>query len=143
MWIWMSLAVAGDVEDEAELSAEPVARTTVMTEEFLDRVPTGRDYLRAVSGSQGVAVDRGPWASSSCPSEVRPLVRVPDLSRAHPDRPADRWMPRSACKELPDGGYAAADLDTWHVRSLEQALAFTTRDLSQPVRVFVDGVPVH
>jgi hypothetical protein len=41
-------------EDRPAIDTEQTQRTTVMTEEFLDRVPTGRDYLQAVSAAPGV-----------------------------------------------------------------------------------------
>ena len=43
------------VEEEAPaIDTETTQRATVMSEEFLDRVPTGRDYLSAVSAAPGV-----------------------------------------------------------------------------------------
>ncbi len=36
------------------IDTEQTQRSTVMTKEFLDRVPTGRDYLQAVSAAPGV-----------------------------------------------------------------------------------------
>ena len=41
-------------EDRPAIDTEQVARSTVLTKDFLDRVPTGRDYLQALSAAPGV-----------------------------------------------------------------------------------------
>jgi hypothetical protein len=41
-------------DDSPPIDTETTQRATVMSEEFLDRVPTGRDYLSAVSAAPGV-----------------------------------------------------------------------------------------
>lgn len=41
-------------DERPAIDTEQTQRTTVMTKEFLDRVPTGRDYLTAVQSAPGV-----------------------------------------------------------------------------------------
>lgn len=152
MTLLVVAALAAEPEPEPESEpgseAESLPESQVLTEEFLSRVqgcranPPGPVLI--------VEAPEPPALPEPVYVERREVLVVPDHTPVCVEGSEEpTWaelrsvLAGSDCSEWAGESWTRASMDALGVRSVDEALRWTTRDMSQAPLVVIDGAPVH